>query len=369
MNRITLTMHRPVFLSRALPTVLLLTAAALVGLGTAAPAAEFQLRTQCQARGALVRLGDLADVYDSNRQTAEKLAALELFPAPPAGQPRFVQVREIQDFLLLRGVNLVEHRFSGSSQVVVTRSTGLLGSTGGRLQLLLAGEMKKASQRIRDALLQYMQQNAPTRDMPDVEFTLTDDQARTVAKAEQNPVLRGGTPPWSGTQQFLVSVAAAEGPVRFPLGVQMTRCPVVAVAAHGLPRGTVIRPEDVLLASNVPQNEQGGAFRSADELIGRETTRSVLEGRPIDRDSVRSPLLVRRGEVVTVYARSAGIRIRTVARARDDGAQGELVALEAIQDRKVFFARVCGVQEVEIYARAVQSEEGNATAGSPIMRR
>jgi flagella basal body P-ring formation protein FlgA len=359
-------------LTRAL-TAALLTAATLAGAGrrgeTPAAAAEFQLRSQCQAHGALVRLGDLADVYDADRQAAEKLAALELFPAPPAGQPRFVEVREIQDFLLQRGVNLVEHRFSGSSQVVVTRSAARAAVAGGGGQPLVAGEMKKASQRVREALVQYMQQNAPPRDMPEVEFALTGDQARMVVKAAQNPTLHGGMAPWSGDQQFLVTVAAADGPVCFPLQVRLTHSPVVAVAAHGLPRGTVIRPEDVVLTNNVPQNEQGGAFRSADELIGRETTRSVLEGRPIDRDSVRSPLLVRRGDVVTVYARSAGIRIRTLARARDEGAQGDLVALEAIQDRKTFLARVCGVQEVEIYARAVQSEESSPTAGSPILRR
>jgi flagella basal body P-ring formation protein FlgA len=352
-------------------TAALLTAATLAGLGrwgeTPAAAAEFQLRSQCQARGAVVRLGDLADVYDADRQAVEKLAALELFPAPPAGQQRFVGVREIQDFLLLRGVNLVEHRFSGSSQVVVTRSVAPAAGGGG--QPPAAGEMKKANQRVREALVQYMQQNAPPRDMPEAEFSLTGDQARTVVKGAQNPTLHGGMAPWSGDQQFLVTVAAADGPVCFPLQVRLTHSPVVAVAAHGLPRGTVIRPEDVVLTNNVPANEQGGAFRSADELIGRETTRSVLEGRPIDRDSVRSPLLVRRGDVVTVYARSAGIRIRTLARARDEGAQGDLVALEAIQDRKTFLARVCGVQEVEIYARAVQSEESSPTAVSPILRR
>ena len=60
-------------------------------------------------------------------------------------------------------------------------------------------------------------------------------------------------------------------------------------------------------------------------------------GKPLAQDELHAPFLVRRGEVVTVYARAAGIRIRTVARTRDDGGEGELVAVESLTDRRAFY--------------------------------
>lgn len=36
---------------------------------------------------------------------------------------------------------------------------------------------------------------------------------------------------------------------------------------------------------------------------------------------------------------------------------GDLITVESLDNRKSFFARVCGVQEVEIFAQAVKTEE------------
>ena len=73
-------------------------------------------------------------------------------------------------------------------------------------------------------------------------------------------------------------------------------------------------------------------------------------------DCLRPPLAVHRGEVVTVYAQSGAIRIRTNARARDEGSVGELVAVESLLNRSTYYARVSGIREVEVYARPTQVE-------------
>ena len=57
-------------------------------------------------------------------------------------------------------------------------------------------------------------------------------------------------------------------------------------------------------------------------------------------DDLRAPLMVHRGDVVTVHVETAGIHIRTTARSRDDGAQGELVSVESLLNRSTFYARV-----------------------------
>ena len=84
-----------------------------------AAAAELRLRAQCNPAGPVVTLGDVAEIDSADARQTAALAAIELFPAPTAAEQRIVRVREIQDLLLLRGVNLTEHRFSGSSEVTV----------------------------------------------------------------------------------------------------------------------------------------------------------------------------------------------------------------------------------------------------------
>ena len=112
-------------IQRWMPTIYRLLLCAVAGLAIALAAvsslqaAEIRLRPQCAASGPLVKLSDVAEIVTADKHKADALAAVELFPTPAAPQQRFVRIRELQDLLLLRGVNLVEHQFSGPSQVTV----------------------------------------------------------------------------------------------------------------------------------------------------------------------------------------------------------------------------------------------------------
>jgi flagella basal body P-ring formation protein FlgA len=319
-----------------------------------ASGAEFQLRPQCQSRGGVITLGDVADVFGVDPRQAERLAGVELLPAPPAGQSRFVRVREIQDILLARGLNLAEHRFSGANQVMIGGVVEAKADRSGPV------DMKRAVRVVREGIVRYLQEEGAPREATELEFQLTDAQARSVLKSSSRVAFSGGRSPWTGAQKIHVTATSIEETVPFVLDVEVSTPPQVVVAAKGLPRGVIVRPEDVVLTSAIPASEQGDAIRSLDEVVGRETTRAVAEGRMFDRSVLRSPVMVRRGDVVTVFARSAGIRVRTLARARDEGGVGDLISVESLQERKAYFARVSGAHEVEVYAHATQAVDSVA---------
>jgi len=77
-----------------------------------------------------------------------------------------------------------------------------------------------------------------------------------------------------------------------------------------------------------------------------------VEGQILDDHVLRRPLLVQRTDLVTVYARTSGLRVRTTVRALEAGGEGDLVKVETLTDRKTYFARVCGPQELEVFAHA-----------------
>ncbi len=330
-------------------------------------AALFRLRAQCQSRAAVVTLGDVAEISAADPRQADALAAIELFPAPPAPRQRFVRLREIQDLLLLRGVNLAEHRFSGSSRVTVLgRGTPVEDKAERPLSPWVT---RTANRRVIEGVVQYLQEYVSADPSWNVEVELDPSRTRLVADPGRAISITGGAPPWTGPQRFEVTVGAPEGAVRFPLDARVEISPVLVVAARSLSRGTLIRAADLELQHGAPQNRGPDGFHSVAEVVGKETTRAIPKGKVLPQESVRSPLLVRRGEVVTVYARNAGICVRTLGRARDNGSLGELVAVESLQDRTTYFARVSSAREVEVYARSAKADRMNISGLVPAARR
>ncbi len=321
---------------------------------TSAQAAEIQLYPEGRARGPVVTLGDVAKVIASDPQEVAKLSSLELFPAPPPGRQRFIRLREIQDLLMVRGIGLAEHRFSGSSQVAVQGAGETARPTDQRP--LSPTALKSAERQMGDTIARYLQEQAAGNEGWIVEVSLDGATARAIAGGGGRISLRGGAAPWVGNQRFEVTVDTADQPQTFTVEARVSKPGMVVVTARSLLRGAVIRPDDVQLQRPAPGEDASNAFRAVGEVVGLETTRALGEGHLLEHEAVRAPLAVRRGEVITVYARGAGLRVRTTARTRDDGSLGDLVSVESLTDRKTFTARVCGIQEAEVFARAIQAE-------------
>ncbi len=190
------------FVSTGHTAIVLIVPAILVLGPCSVRAAEFQLRSQCRCRTAMVTLGDLAEIIAADRRQAATLAAMELFPAPSGSRQRFVGIREVQDLLLERGIALTEHRFSGSSQVAVL---GGEPSRPEQKQPLMPADTERAELRIRQAVTRFLQQNKAAEHCT-IEFTLGSDQVRLAAHPRNRVSIAGGTSPWTGSQRFEVTV-------------------------------------------------------------------------------------------------------------------------------------------------------------------
>ena len=62
--------------------------------------------------------------------------------------------------------------------------------------------------------------------------------------------------------------------------------------------------------------------------------------------------------------RNGGIVVRMPARARENGADGELVTVESLLDRQTFLARVSELHEVEVYAGATAIAPADMSAAN-----
>jgi flagella basal body P-ring formation protein FlgA len=331
--------------------------------------AEICLRAEAQVSGSVVRLGDLAEIITADPLRREALAAVELGTAPAAGPARYVRVREIEDHLLQQGISLADLRFTGAAQVAVSGQQRRAPPAPARLT---RSALNQAQQTVEGAIAEYLRAqmpayaaagatirnevmpaahwSAPPSSALRIECNLDEAQARIIAAAIGPMQVSGGHPPWSGLQRFQIALPTAEGVQTVALETRVTLPLTVVVATGGIHRGSVIRPDDVMLQHVLPGTELGDALSSLDAVVGKEAARSIAPGQMLTPQHVRAPLVVRRGEVVTVYSRSGGISVRTTGRAREDGSVGDLIAVESLHDRETFFARVSGIQQVEVYA-------------------
>jgi flagella basal body P-ring formation protein FlgA len=126
--------------------------------------------------------------------------------------------------------------------------------------------------------------------------------------------------------------------------------PQVLVATRRLMRGETIRSSD-LQPVFLPSVAAGLLpARQASEAVGFQLTKTVEAGQPVDIRYLKQPILIERGQLVTVYAKAAGVVARMTARSLGSGGWGELIQLESPENRQRFTARVTGSQQAEVYA-------------------
>jgi flagella basal body P-ring formation protein FlgA len=324
--------------------------------------AELQLRDEVRTAGPLVLVGDIAEIHARHSVEAADLAAIDLLPAPPAGEKRVLRLREVQDLMAVRGVNLAAHRFSGASQITIRGCreqpevpTKLPSASAPRAKMIRKVVKQPIVAKLGGAIESYLNETAGEQGWKIV-LDLSDERAAQIAELGDALVITGGTPPWTGKQQFLVAAENTDASA-IPMTAQVAVPPAVVVARYSLPKGVILRADDVKLQPGLSTKGEAEVYLAIEDVVGKETTRMITENQILDNRSVRRQLLVRRNEIVTLYSRAAGVSVRTTARVRDDGAEGDLVTVETLQDRKSLFARVSGPQEVEVFAQAVSAAE------------
>lgn len=313
-----------------------------------AEAAEIRLKSKCYCNGTLVRLGDIADVFDSDQREAERLASIELFPTP--GRSRTVRLREIQERLSLHGVNLIRCRLYGASRVLIEVEGEQTVEKSSNNASSRAVE-QRARQRVRQAIVQYLQDRVDSRFDWEVELQIDDSSSRLLAAAAVSRLtVQGGRQPWVGPQEFTVSFLSRKEEVRLAIAAEVKLPEQVVVAIRVLSKGDIVRKDQVRLQQAPVQFSQRNYFHRLSDVIGKEVAQSVRAEQPLDKRHVRAPLLVRRGDIVTVYSRAPGIQIRTRAVARGDGAKGDVILVQTLDKKHKYNAQVSDVHEVVVTA-------------------
>lgn len=346
--------------------------------------AEVALLPATKPRGAVVLLGDVAKVRAENQEEAARLAAIPLVPAPRAGRQRFLRMREVQDLVAAHGEDMGALDFSGELVVEIAAAPVVAAAARPKVdrRAIWAGttvateagatetgvpqpeivrqpepeftatQTAELQQELERTIIAHLEQYAGRKADWTVAFDTNPNDLAKVLAATSPLKCSGGVAPWTGMQRFVICFSTARGPVRVRLEAVVTGMQPVVVAVRSIERGQVITAADVKMESreNVPvATARRSVLESMDVLIGMEATKAIAAGEPIFNDDFRAQLLVKRGEDIAVVARGGGIKVRTIARATQDGARGELIRVETLETKEQFHAVVTGSREAAVF--------------------
>lgn len=135
---------------------------------------------------------------------------------------------------------------------------------------------------------------------------------------------------------------------RFNATAKATVSMMAAVSTREIPRGTIIKNEDIRMEKIILGKRFDLAISDLSSIIGNVSDRKIRAGKPIRSDQISTPKMVNAGDLVTVSARNEMLLITTSGRAKEDGSLGDSIRVMNTTSKKIFNAKVTAQGEVAI---------------------
>jgi flagella basal body P-ring formation protein FlgA len=370
----------------------------LTACGFAQPtlAVDVKLRERVVISTSVVRLRDVAEITAADRAQGRELAAVPLMPLPAPGTQRFLRKREVADLLAAHGVDLRQIDFVGADQIevvaasvvasvrpsedlsdeksnIVNQHAAILA--GGKVEPALLPFDEERAEKLRDELraliASYINSKAGNQEPRRVEFDVADRYLAMLDAATSQPMCRGGNEPWTGSQRFVISFTTPQGQAQVPLYAEVAGPAVsLVVALRPIARGQMISAADIELRkveNNSRSADRRSTFDAVEQLVGMEARQSIAAGDVVLANQVQLPVLVKRGELIAITSQSGRIRVRTTARARQDGSRGDCIEVESPGSKERYDVCVVGTREASLVVES-QTASAKSTRGEAARR-
>ena len=102
----------------------------------------------------------------------------------------------------------------------------------------------------------------------------------------------------------------------------------VVVPVHDIPRGQAISESDLTYATLPGNAMMAGVVTSVTVAKDMEARRMLLAGEAFRSDDVRRPIVVTKGQAVTMLFNAPGVELTATGRAMSEGGVGDTVAVQ-----------------------------------------
>jgi flagellar basal body P-ring formation protein FlgA len=291
-----------------------LIALALAAGLAAMPAAAQTLRPDVTVDAAVVRVGDILAQAGSHANDA-------IVAAPPPG----MRITYDSDWLAaMAREHDLDWRPDAYDQVTIVRASRIIDANAIQAQL-----MKEIAARVPvdGAELQL--------DNPDIGLVIPKDARPDLAVDELT------IDPRSGAVTADVSAPAGDPAAeRQRVTARLVYHIAVPVLNHSMGPGAVIAASDIETLQ-MQRNRVGiGIATDAQQLIGKSPRRPLEPGMPLQLGDLALPILVHKGELVTIVLETPSLQLTAQGKALEDGAKNALVRVSNTKSDRVIDAVV-----------------------------
>ncbi|MGL4860764.1 MAG: flagellar basal body P-ring formation chaperone FlgA, partial [Enterobacteriaceae bacterium] len=122
----------------------------------------------------------------------------------------------------------------------------------------------------------------------------------------------------------------------------------VVVAKRTLQRGEKLAANDIELKKRNITSLHNGYITDPDDVMGLSVKKRIRDMQPISLSQLDQPMLVDRGQQVTILAGQDGIEIKTLGEAMKKGRKGDLIKVRNLSSGKVVTATVVDLGVVRV---------------------
>jgi flagella basal body P-ring formation protein FlgA len=99
----------------------------------------------------------------------------------------------------------------------------------------------------------------------------------------------------------------------------------VVVAKQSLPRGAVLGPNDLAVVERNSRDVPDDALTAPEQAIGMETKVALAAEAPLPRTALAPPVVVKKGDLVTMIVETAAMKLTVLGEALEPGAVGAAI--------------------------------------------
>ncbi len=122
----------------------------------------------------------------------------------------------------------------------------------------------------------------------------------------------------------------------------------VPVLSRNFAKGEIISALDIDWIEMPVHDLRQNTVMSEGKMIGTEVKSNLQAGKPISHRSLRTPLMVKKGKLVTMSFRKSGLSLTIRGRAMADGSIGSVVPVINLQSKRTIHAEVISKDAVRV---------------------
>jgi flagellar basal body P-ring formation protein FlgA len=299
--------------------------------GEAAETLRISLREDAAVASAKVLLKDVADLRGSDRHQIESLGQIAIVDSPVFGETVILSRNQISALVLAAAGPLPADAFAGAASVCI-KLQGRQITAEEISPILRSYVLEKTSWRESEVAIRAIG-NLKGIELPPIEaeFRLSSSGAVIGKRNILAPlvILQGGKILRSYWITAEISVRAE-----------------VLTAARRISAGKAASKDDIEKQFTEITDLRAVYVRTPEDVLGRVARRALLPGDPLTRDNFLDPLLVRHGETVRLRLERNGIKLKSLAKAEQDGRLGQFIMVRSADFPAFLKAQVTGRAEV-----------------------